>query len=335
MKFISRSDLSALLDELAGAETLIAPGFQEGVLLYKQNSSSDQIVWDYIRPALSVKEAFFPATDRLLTIRKSGQELQLSETLPEGKQVIFGVRPCDARGMRVLDAMFRESGQEDPYYARRRENTTLVGLACRQMADTCFCTSMGIYPDDPQDVDVMLTETEEGFLVQTVTEKGQALIGEHVKTVSGQVVVPPLVTQHINNTIPSPNQIDWRDHYQDSYWAHVGDRCLSCRICGYVCPTCRCFIVRDEAIPGNGNGEFDRIRCWDTCTSEAYRRIAGGHNPRAEKAQRIRNRFMCKFYYYPEQYGPQACTGCGRCIELCPVNIDITEVLQNLAEVSS
>jgi L-lactate utilization protein LutB len=90
--------------------------------------------------------------------------------------------------------------------------------------------------------------------------------------------------------------------------------------------------VRDEAISeSKGGNEFERIRCWDTCTSEAYRRIAGGHNPRAAKGQRLRNRFFCKFYYYPAQYGPMACTGCGRCVELCPVNIDITEVLSHLA----
>jgi L-lactate utilization protein LutB len=79
----------------------------------------------------------------------------------------------------------------------------------------------------------------------------------------------------------------------------------------------------------------ERIRCWDTCTSEAYRQIAGGHNPRATKGQRLRNRFLCKFYYYPQQYGPMACTGCGRCVELCPVNIDITEVIQHMAAMST
>mgnify|MGYP001094651730 CR=1 FL=1 len=46
---------------------------------------------------------------------------------------------------------------------------------------------------------------------------------------------------------------------------------------------------------------------------------------------RLRNRFYCKFYYYPQQYGPIACTGCGRCVESCPVNVDITEVLDFMA----
>jgi ferredoxin len=199
------------------------------------------------------------------------------------------------------------------------------------MGETCFCTSVGGYPDDPQDMDVMLTESGDGYLVQIVTEKGQALFGDRVKPVTSQVVVPPLVARPIAQAIPAPQSIDWPAHFKDAYWDQLAERCLSCRICGYACPTCRCFIVRDEAIRrGNGGSEFERIRCWDTCTSEAYRRIAGGHNPRPGKGQRLRNRFFCKFYYYPKQYGPMACTGCGRCIELCPVNIDITEVLSQL-----
>jgi ferredoxin len=86
--------------------------------------------------------------------------------------------------------------------------------------------------------------------------------------------------------------------------------------------------VRDEALPSDdGTERFERLRCWDACTSPAYRRIAGGHDPRSEKGQRLRNRFFCKFYVYPERLGLLGCTGCGRCIDACPVNIDITEVL--------
>jgi ferredoxin len=334
MKYISQADLSTLLDNLAESQTLYAPRQVEGVLLYRPVQDSADITWHFIRPALSIKEAFFPATDRLLSIEKTGQHVYLNETLPEGPQVIFGVRPCDARGLKILDAMFLND-PVDPYYARRRKDTTLIGLACREMGETCFCTSVGGFPDDPQDTDVMLTETDGGYLVQIVTEKGQVLIGDRVKPVHGELVIPPIAPSISASRIPSPQAIDWPSRFHDAYWESLAERCLSCRICGYSCPTCRCFIVRDEAIQGDdGRKEFERIRCWDTCTSPAYRRIAGGHNPRAAKSQRLRNRFMCKFHYYGEQYGPMACTGCGRCIELCPVNIDIGEVLADLAEVA-
>ena len=55
---------------------------------------------------------------------------------------------------------------------------------------------------------------------------------------------------------------------------------------------------------------------------------ASGHNPRGQKVQRVRNRFMHKMKYFPDRFGPVSCVGCGRCVRDCPVNIDIREVMR-------
>jgi ferredoxin len=257
----------------------------------------------------------------------------LSETLPEGRQIIFGVRPCEARGANILDALFMETPPIDPYYARRREQAVLVGLACEEMGPTCFCTSVGGAPDDPQGMDVMLRAVEGGFLADAFSEKGETLLkpagvvrDQHP---AGRPASTVMHLPQLSSVVPVPEQQAWPAHYSDDYWERLGERCLSCRLCAYVCPTCRCFDLRDEALPQGG---YERLRCWDSCAGAGYRRIAGGHNPRAAKAQRLRNRFMCKFYYYPEQYGMEsaACTGCGRCIDYCPVGIDIIEVMAEI-----
>jgi sulfhydrogenase subunit beta (sulfur reductase) len=337
MNVITRVELADWLEGIAQEKQLIAPRDVEGVLLYRPIEHSTDIVWDFIRPVMSIKDVFFPATERLLTIEKIGQEIELTETLPEGEAVIFGVRPCDARGVKVLDALFLETEPVDPYYARRRANTTLVGLACKELGPTCFCTSVGGSPSDANDVDLMLTEMVGGYVVQAITDKGRQIADRRWLMADGASLAnsssatgDPLSATHV------PTLDAWPAHFNDEYWEAMAERCLGCRICAYVCPTCRCFDIRDEAIPsGNGHNAYERIRCWDSCAGAVYRRIAGGHNPRPEKGQRLRNRFFCKFDYYPEQYGPSACTGCGRCIDACPVNIDITEVLQHLAEVSA
>ncbi len=87
----------------------------------------------YTRPVISIKDVFFPPTEVLFTIEKIGNEVNIRETSPEGEQVLFGVRPCDAHGLQALDALFIATQPIDPYYMRRRENTTLVGLACPEM----------------------------------------------------------------------------------------------------------------------------------------------------------------------------------------------------------
>jgi ferredoxin len=262
-----------------------------------------------------------------LSIEKVGQGVKLTETLPNEMAVVFGVRPCDARGMQMLDALFIDTSPVDPYYARRRENTALIGLSCQEMGPSCFCTSVGGAPDDPAGLDILLTQVDGGFVLQVLTEKGEALLqGMSLARFYGDLPEP-----QVNQPLAMVNKETWLAHFNDAYWDCMSERCLSCRICAYVCPTCRCYAVRDEAF--STSGQYERIRCWDSCAGENYRRIAGGHRPRAEKSERLRNRFLCKFYYYPEQYDHQqavACTGCGRCVDACPVNVDITEVMMEI-----
>ena len=329
MQVISHNTLASWLDAIAAEKALIAPRNVDGVLLYRQVAQAGDIAWDGARPRLSAKEALFPPTEPLLTIDIQGQQVTLNETFPQGEQVLFGLRPCDARGIQALDALFIDHEPADAYYARRRANTTLIGLACQEMGDTCFCTSVGGAPDDPTGLDLLLSEVDGGFAVTVVTERGAAIAQAlPQKTVPGEPPAPKLKDE--SPTIP--DTAIWPQVFTEDAWADLSERCLSCRICAYVCPTCRCFDVRDEASSeGNGAQQFERVRCWDSCAGEAYRRIAGGHNPRAAKGERLRNRFFCKFYYYPAQYGPLACTGCGRCIDACPVNIDLVEVLGQVA----
>jgi sulfhydrogenase subunit beta (sulfur reductase) len=334
--FISQAELEAWLDGISNARTLIAPSQVEGVLLYRPVANSSEITWygktpspaHPTRPVLSIKEIYFPPTERLFTITKTGQEIRLEETFPDWETVVFGVRPCDAHGVKLLDSIFLDTNPIDSFYSRRRENTTLIGVACQVPGSTCFCTSVGGAPDNARDVDLMLYATDVGYLAEAVTEKGRFLVpgGEWKETTTSHQLTL------FHKDFPLPKKSKWPDHFNDSYWMQISERCISCRACAFVCPTCRCFAVRDEIVQP---GEFERIRCWDACAGENYRRLAGGHKPRAEKSERFRNRVYCKFYYSSEQYGlggTSACTGCGRCIDVCPAGVDITEVLLDLEQ---
>jgi sulfhydrogenase subunit beta (sulfur reductase) len=350
----SRDELADWLDKLAVQVNLIAPVFENGVLLNREVGSHKDIAipgldndlmleQGYVRrPVMSAKEVLFPSTEQLFKFKMFAGQIQFEETLPEKQQVLFGLTPCDARGVSLLDGIFIDNQPPDVYYASRREKMTLVGLACREMGDSCYCTSCGSAPNDPSDMDIMLSEIDEGYLIQVINENSRSLLTQlnyhsdisHINlenlTNETKVAANPV-------SVPIPDKEIMPHLFDDQLWAKVAESCLSCRICSYVCPTCRCFDVRDEMLPFENGGEnYQRIRCWDSCSRDAYRRIAGGHTPRADEAERLRNRIFCKFYYLPQQYslrGEIACTGCGRCIDACPVNIDITEILGYLAEV--
>lgn len=330
MRFTTLNELRTWLDRLARQVDLIAPRDVDGHVLYRPVSSGDEILFDYERPELSAKDYLLPATEVLLRVEKREGEVALENALSDRRQVLFGLRPCDAHGLVAIDALFLGKDPPDLYYRHHRERTTLVGLACPQMWEGCFCTSVGGAPDDGSHLDVLLRAVNGGFAVEPVTEKGAKLLeglpleerqGDPRPSVAGAKVVQ----------VRPPEQ--WRPLFEDHMWMRHGERCLSCRICTYVCPTCRCFDVVDRVVEARaGVTRIQRIRVWDACTSTNYRRIAGGHNPRPTKPERLRNRFYCKFCYYPEDFGPLGCVGCGRCIVSCPVDIDITEVLHDVAE---
>jgi sulfhydrogenase subunit beta (sulfur reductase) len=330
MKVLTQEALITWLDHLSGEATLIAPRSVDGIVLYRPVAGSHEITFDYTRPKMSPKEIIFPATECILSIEKRGQEVSLSEPALEREQVVFGLRPCDAHGFAVFDGVFLEKEPVDWEYARRRQLTTLIGLACPQMWEGCFCTSMGGAPDDPSHLDVLLARVDGGYAVHAVTDNGKALVAElDLDEVEGKPPRPSL-QQEVVPVLPQEN---WPTRFGDQYWNLLAERCIGCRLCAYVCPTCRCFDVRDQvAQRRTGLAQYERLRCWDSCTGANYRVAAGGHNPRPTKGQRLRNRFFCKFYYLLQDYDVTGCVGCGRCIEVCPVNIDIVEMLYDVSQ---
>jgi sulfhydrogenase subunit beta (sulfur reductase) len=330
MKVLTQAQLDDWLDALAEKLTLVAPVKVQDKLFYKAikggngQRASSGIAWGFERTDMSPKTWLFPATEPILTIEQ-GEEVTISEVPAPGPKVVFGVRPCDARGALAIDALFLDKDPSDGQYARHREATTLIGLACPQMWESCFCTVVGGAPDSTDGLDILLSQVEGGYAVQVVSEKGARLAADMPGQESDVVLPTPKLTEGLPTLRPSA---EWKSRFDELFWQRVSDRCLSCRTCTFVCPTCRCFDVRDEVISRQpGRQVFERLRAWDACTSAAYRRIAGGHNPRATLQMRLRNRFYCKFMYYPDDFGPLGCVGCGRCIDACPVNIDILEVI--------
>ncbi|MCK5237076.1 MAG: 4Fe-4S dicluster domain-containing protein, partial [Deltaproteobacteria bacterium] len=93
--------------------------------------------------------------------------------------------------------------------------------------------------------------------------------------------------------------------------------------CSFLCPTCHCFDITDEGTFNKG----ERRKNWDACQFDQFTLHASGHNPRDTQYKRWRNRFMCKFNIYPKKFEKKGCVGCGRCIRVCAVRLDITEVM--------
>ncbi|MBI2958323.1 MAG: 4Fe-4S dicluster domain-containing protein [Chloroflexi bacterium] len=322
---ISREDLKTWLDSLLKEHTVYAPAAVEGVVLFRAIDSANQVAYRPGNATIGPKECLFPLSHTLFTV-ESKDGVSVVPAALERDAVIFGLRPCDAQGFAVFDLPMLEE-PADQFYKERRERTALVGIACATAGPGCFCTSTGGGPQDPGNLDVMLTEVPEGFIVQVQTEKGRRLIQRAPLKESSAVAPPPPEMPRV----PASDIVRaMRKAFKDQYWDRVADRCTHCNICSYVCPTCYCFDMRDY----QQEGKVHRVRSWESCQAPGFTKLAGGHDPRGEKGAKVRQRFAHKLFYFPQEFGGVlGCTGCGRCVRQCPVNIDIREVIGDVQKI--
>ncbi len=318
-QIISKKNLLSWLTRLVEKYTLIAPTNVDGMLLFQKVSQVEEVVLEFSNTLLSPKEFFFPSTETLFTVSRGDGQIELIPSEVEREAVIFGLRPCDARGIALMDKPFLAI-PADTLYQQHRIKTILIGLSCSQAGPECFCTSLGSAPNDSSYLDILLTEIEGGYVVKAVTEKGKALLPTDLIEESDVLPPPPppvapVPTEGIAETMQRV--------FNDPYWSRLADRCLHCNLCAYVCPTCYCFDIRDYA----EGGRIERVRTWESCQSPGFTRIAGGYDPRSTKGAKLRQRFYHKLLYFPEHFGEIGCVGCGRCVKSCPVNIDIREII--------
>lgn len=325
-QLISKENLLLWLSRLAREKTLIAPINVAGEIVFQQISHVEEIVFDFNNSTLSPKEWLFPTTETLFWVERKDGQTELIPAKVKQETVIFGLRPCDARGIALLDKTFLDE-PPDILYREHRDKTPLVGLSCTKACPECFCTSLGSAPNDPSYTDILLTEAKEGYIVQAVTDKGKALLPRDLLQES-EVTLPPPPSV---SAVPVERiEEKMGKLFDNPYWDRLADRCLHCNICAYVCPTCYCFDIRDYPI---SDGKIERIRSWDSCQSPGFTCQAGGIEPRSTKGARLKQRFYHKFLYFPERYRAIGCVGCGRCVRCCPVNIDIREVIGDIEKI--
>ena len=326
---ITTQNLQALIDALLNAGSrVVGPKQADAMVLYAPLTAGEQLDLTEL-PRRSAKETFFPLCEDILRYGKTDGKTTVTDIdlnqLPE--TVLIGARPCDAAAPGILDAVFSWDYQ-DEFYLERRRRTTIIGLACTQADDACFCTAVGLAPDARQGSDLFLTPLEGGsFAAEALTDKGEALVTAHAQLfVEGNAAPLPLAA-------PALDKLDlkkikaWLDNnFESPFWQEIAARCAGCGACAFLCPACHCFDISDEGTEQQGC----RRKHWDACGFGKFTNHASGHNPRDVQPQRYRNRIMHKFKYYDDKFQQTLCTGCGRCVRACPVGIDIAGILEDI-----
>lgn len=342
IRFVTTDAVPALLSFLAkdGRRVLVPtekPGPKRSVVFEPWKEGKP---FTLEKATVPPKAAVLPQCETLVRYKKTKDPanpenvtLTVDDTINAEETVVFACRPCDARGFAVLDRPYLQGPFVDPYYKARREKLTVISISCPSGCSTCFCHWIGAGPTSTEGSDIMMTGIEGGYTLQALTEKGEALLG--TSSLPDGADKQPLAEAARKaawaSLIPAPNiknaQQKVAAKFNDAdFWQKMTDRCLSCGACTYFCPTCYCFSITDEGEAMSEAGG-KRLRSWDNCMSSLFTREASGHNPRMQKAFRMRNRVSHKFSTYPENWGTFSCNGCGRCITNCPVCLDIRSIV--------
>jgi len=333
-KILKKDRLPGFLERLMGERQVFAPVKKGDVILIREIHAPSEMVLQYANAKDSPKSVFFPERETLFRYRTEKGKVEVD--VPSGRdrgQVVFGIRPCDARGLLLLDKVL--GGEyRDPYYFDKRADTVVVSLGCAYPHASCFCLSVGGGPCSAEGSDLLLLDLGDRYLAEAVSEKGSALLEDRAFEKSDEeslAFAKKIKRESEASMKPVAMKENLEEHlerlFNDPVWRDLTETCLGCGICTYLCPTCYCFDLCDEAAGQAG----ERIRVWDSCQFPLFTQQASGFNPRPTVKERFRQRIMHKFSYLPKTQAMLGCVGCGRCVTECPVNLDIREVVTSLS----
>jgi sulfhydrogenase subunit beta (sulfur reductase) len=318
-----KSRLHEVLEGWIKDYRVAAPVRNSGKLVFEEVKRVSDIVLDDEIAYKSPKEFLFPQVEKIMTFGEAAEQTGGEDR----KTIVLGVRPCDLEALKVMTAVFTKGKYADSYFEKNLAHTVLIGMGCQAEKTGCFCGNRGLNKGYSSACDIFLTDEGDTYTAEILTDKGEELLG----SLQLEEAASPAVIPYIDNpSVILEIDADENVLFNKIDWAMISEKCLGCGTCTFICPTCHCFDFKDTV----EGGEPVRYRCWDSCMYPRFTMHASGHNPRASKKERYRQRILHKYLYVRRNFGYTACTGCGRCIRSCPAGMNIktvvTEIMENL-----
>ncbi len=342
MYLIEKNNVMKIAEELAKSYSLYGPVVEKDSkqVFFGMVNDASEIDLNAEIPSLPVKTVVFPQIERILGYRydSDAKKVEMTPDFDSTSKAVFGIRPCDLKGIVVLDRFFMGQEFVDEVYLEHRKRMFIVSNTCTVPFKQCFCVCTDSGPDADEGYDLNLTDLGDVYLVEIGSDKGKALAeklglksagSEHAaakKTVVDKSIslFEKLATDNKAWISRVMNRVT-TGFIKETVWEYIGKQCFECGACTFVCPTCSCFNIEDH---NTFSGTTDRIRTWDSCSFEGYTKMAGDHNPRHPVEDRRNKRFFCKLSYsQSKKYLRPGCVGCGRCQWVCPGDIGLPNVV--------
>ncbi|HPT70170.1 MAG TPA: 4Fe-4S dicluster domain-containing protein [Syntrophomonas sp.] len=326
MKVLSKARIEMMLDRLSADADVFVPMLRgQGTGFFSWKSYDE----DYDEMVLDRLNVFMPPKHIIITPAEKNNINLMSGSAGSSNKIIFGIRSCDIQGIKFQDEFFAADEIESEFYKERRDQTIIIANACYYPASSCFCSSVGVDPLNPGGADIIIRDVgKEGYVWEVCTDKGELLTEKAADLLEEkEVTIPdplPLVLI-VNFDGISEKLADMNDH---PLWEKHSQACQTCMLCTHTCPSCYCLDLQ-AAHWHKADYEFN---CYETCVYKNDSLSSGDSSSIEAATDRFRNRFLHKLQFYPQHYGKPLCTGCGRCIAICPSEASITKIIAEVRE---
>jgi len=342
-RIVAAEDVLSIVDLLRERGHEVVAPFQvhgaDTIFDTVNDANRSRIALHIPNPLYPPKRFVLPHIQRLMTIQRTDGKLRFEPVLDGRRLAVFGMRSCDVAGVGHLDRFYLDRDFRDTYYAHVRAGLFIVNFVCSvpgvDIGPDCFCLCTDTGPAARNGFDLQLMDLGGRFMAVAGSPAGEELFSAPIFRKGS-----PDDVQKRREILSAARQsflsrTSWfsaavravsTGSVTEETWEEIGNRCLECGGCTFVCPACTCFTVTDRPA---GPDRYERVRVWDSCALAGFTRMAGGFNPRKAVHDRRNRRFFRKLsHYFVQRELSVACVGCGRCAAVCHGDIGMPTVVE-------
>ncbi len=300
---------------------------------FRQIYSYDEMDLDYTITYSSIKNFFIPFREELSRFSFDDKDWEQDIEYRVHPRVIVGLRPCDINALGILDRVFLEGAFPSPYYIARRKNTFTIGMDHEPLED-CFCESLNqhavrdgfnLFCSDIGNKYYLSINSSKAFnFLKNVKIQNPTRKDDHKYITRRKHIKKSFQTRVEVSGLPSFLDIE----FQSPIWKKWGDKCLNCGTCAMVCPTCYCHGIEETIHVDLKSARKERILY--SCNVVDFAEVAGGHNFRPRREDRLKYRYYHHYRGFSENADEQICVGCNRCGRACLAGINPEDVINDL-----